>query len=392
MNDIDELAHQSSASARASVAHLAVPPTPGRSVLKPVLRIGAIGAVVAGLIFVFLILPGGGPTPTDVSGAPTTEPAGSSAAESTTYFELDVPDGWTLSVSDGSNDTSVNATFAYGAGTASDPFANADVMISVVQVPTGFDPGLGDASDIMVRGHSAMPDESADGVAQVSWLERDDLVIGLSSRHYGPVDLVAIADDLKIDGFKVTLPAAPDGMALVSSLGITEPGSAGSSVIWGLVLTNVNSESDAGQSGFVHVLLQAAPEGKGSLQFLRFFSAENPTDVTVRGTPGVMSRTVDDSGGQQAGFVAWVEDGEVFTLYVSGPDDPIAIANSLRRIDRARFVELLAANPTPTSMPPTTMPPTTSPAPTTMHPTTAPAPPTSDPQGPPGPAVTIVVP
>ncbi len=347
MNDIDELAHQSATSVRASVTHLVVPPSPGRSVLKPVQRLGAVAAVVAGLIFVFLILPRGGPTPTDVTGAPTTVSGGTSAVGSTTYFELDVPDGWTLSVSDESNYGPTDAAIAYGAGTSSDPFSDADLMIHVVPMAAGGDIGQTFRDDLKVRGHSAAHDEPADGITQVSWLERDDLAISLSSRRYSIDDLVAIADGLEIDGFEVTLPAPPDGMTLVSSIGTKETGGAGAPVRWRLDLTNTSSESELAQDGLVEVLLQAMPEGKGALPYLRHFLAESGTEVNVRGTAGIMAQTLDNSsGGPQYGSVAWIEDGEFFILNVIGPDDPVAIADSLKQIDRARFEELVAADPT----------------------------------------------
>ncbi len=376
MNDLEELAKRSADSARASVADLPIPPIPGRSVLKPVLRFGVIGSVLASLVLGLLILSGGGPTPTDVADAPATTSGGSPAAESTTYFELDVPDGWALSVSDETSYGPVDATFAYGTGTSSNPFSDADLMINAAPVAIGGDIGQSFRDDLTVRGHSAAHNEPADGVTQVSWFERDDLAIILSSRRYSLEDLVVIAEGLEIDGVEVTLPAPPDGMTLISSIGATEPDGTGTPVRWRLDLTNASSESALVQDGFVEMLLQAMPEGKGALPYLRHQLAESGTDVTVRGTPGVMTQArYDSSDGRLAGTVAWIEDGELFILNVSGPDDPVAIANSLRRIDRARFEELLAANPA--SNTPTTM---------------SPSPTTSDPEGPPEPAVTIAVP
>jgi len=383
MNDIDELAHQSAASVRASVAHLAVPPTPGRSVLKPVLRLGAVAAVVAGLIFVFLILPNGGPMPIDVAGEPTTEPAGSSATQPIPYFEFDVPEGWVLSVVENPAQMygleRVNMTLAYGAGSSADPFAKAGIMLSFIEGLDNSQPPPSGDHEIFARGHRAEHYDSLDGFASIRWDERSDLFVALRSQNYGVDDLVKIADNLLVDGFNVTLSNPPDGMTLVASVGTSESdlarsGASRHPTSWSMSITS-------GTDTRMNESVETVNAHFGLFELVKY-ADPSAVEVTVRGTTGLLEslhRYPDpetQSPPVPGAQLQWIEDGQAFMLTVIGPGDPVAIANSLRRIDRARFDELSAATQTPSTFPAGIISPPT----------------TFDPEGPPGPATTVAVP
>jgi len=238
-------------------------------------------------------------------------------------------------VSDGSDARSVNATFAFGAGTTDEPFASAGLMLSVIQVPVDEDLGDYRNSDSTVRGLPARVDISDTGVSLISWRERHDLVVG------------------------ITDPNAPRAVESWSVSAMPELSTSGP------VTLDYTATPD-------RMFLQAVPGGNGALEMVRLFAETDPTDVTVRGVSGITYRTDDGSGVQRGSVVAWVEDGKAFTLHIFGPDDPIAVANSLRRIDRARFEELLAASQR------TTIPPNAATG--------------SDPEGPRGPGTTIEAP
>jgi len=312
-----------------------------------------------------------GPAPADVAGGPDTTQSGSSPADPIPYFEFaDIPDGWVLSVSDGPSDPTgaeiTSVTRAYGAGTAEDPFADADLMIGSVESPPVLELGPAANNELLVRGHQAerSPNTARDDVGNdftsIAWTERPGLTIFLQSRRYVVDDLVRFADSLSVDGPDVTLPNPPDGMSLVSRVGDSALGS------WTMRI-------DDPESGSL-MILETLTQGTGLFELVRY---TNPgaVYVTVRGTAGVLEKMGPDPDPQAVESVRWIDNSQAIGLIVSGPGDPVAIANSLLRIDRARFEELLAANPA--SSTPSTIPPYVT---------------TSDSEGPPGPAVTIAVP
>jgi len=371
MNDLEELAHHSAASARASVADLPIPPTPGHSKSRPGLRAGLVIAASIAAITGLIHFSADGAAPADVAGGLDTTQSGSSPADSIPYFEFaEIPDGWILSVSDGPvNPTGAeltSATQAYGAGTAENPFADADLMIGIEETPSAVEFGQAVSDELLVRGHLAERSPTASGAdlgnvfRSVAWAERPDLVIFLQSRHYEVDDLVRIADSLSVDGPDVKLPNPPDGMSLISSVATAAVGP------WTMIIADPESDS--------RLILGNPTQGTGFLELVRYTNP-NARDVTVRGTVGVLGPMGPDQEPQAVESVQWIENSQVMSLIAVGSGDPVAIANSLRRIDRARFEELLAANPTSNT-------------PTTMRPYAI----TSDPEGPPGPAVTIAVP
>jgi len=361
MNSFDELADQSAAAARASVARLAIPPDTRRSGLNPVLRFGAVGALAAGLIFVFLIFPSRGPTPASVGAA---HQDGSSASRPLLYFEPDVPDGWHLKqVSENQEQMfgQVNMTLAYGAGSATEPFADAGIMLSFFgatnpDFPATFSPDKD--REVLVRGHRGEYSDPNDGFVRLSWEERHDLLIWLWSRNYDVNDLVKIAEGITVDGFSVELPNPPDGMALVSSDGISESDLASAAETPHRTSWDLTIASDTDPRKIISV--STFSSHGGPIDVIRYF---NPgvVDVEVRGTTGVLE-SFDNAYDPEtppisAGALHWIEDAQAFQLTVIGPEDPVAVANSLHPIDESRFEELLAPFPAPPIMPTATTAP-----------------------------------
>ncbi len=368
MNQFEELAHGAARSARATVSHIAIPPTPYRSATRRSVRAGLVIAATTAVIIGFIVATNGGSTPVDVAANSATTPAGDLGDEPGVYLEFDVPDGWTVEVSEGTNDPSrgaiVTAALAYGAGTSDDPFADADLTISMSKVPPGsymndttppstlvanseLATPAGATPTTLVRGHEADAGVIEAGrFNTLNWQERDDLLVGLSSNHYGSDELIKMADRLSVADFVVSLSNPPDGMSLIASHGVTETGDLQNSDLWNMYAVNDGSGSQ--------MSLAASSPQLGYLRLIRHMNP-NSVDVAIRGTTGVLEVYISDQNYQEAA-VSWIENGQAMSLSVFGSGDPVAIANSLRRIDRSRFDELLAPNPMPVNSPSTVAP------------------------------------
>jgi len=159
------------------------------------------------------------------------------------------------------------------------------------------------------------------------------------SNYYGADELIKMTDSLSVTGFVASLPNPPDGVSLTTSRGVTENGNIEKSDLWEMYAVNARSESE--------IILSAATVQLGYLSLTRHVRP-NSVDVVSRarnywssGRPHVCPDQVEGA------VVNWIKGGHPMSLFVIGSGDPVVIANSLHRIDRSRFDELLAANPMP---------------------------------------------
>ena len=363
MNQFDELARRAAESARFSVSQLAVPPSPRGSATHRSVRGGLMLAAVATVVIGLIVVANRGSTPVDVSGTPSSTSAGSSADAPGPYFEFEVPKGWVLAVTpEPSRPTgvvAVNAGLAYGAGTPDHPFADSDLSISISSISPYLYLPPDQSHEVVIRGHLGETSFGGEGFNTITWQESDRLALSISSKRYSIEAMTKIADSLIVDGLSVTLPAPPDGMSLVTSRGITQPRTDQSSDMWTMAIADPESEA--------RIILRAMEPQTGLLDFMKF-TRSDLVDVDVRGTTGVLDRTLSGDGTQEAGSIYWIEDGQAMWLLSIGSGDPIAIANSLRRIDKSRFDELVTVYPMPLPSLTTVAPKPSTPPPTTTAP------------------------
>lgn len=352
MNRLEDLAHQSAGSARDSVADLPIPSAPGRGMSR---RVAAAAVALAGAAAIIALIAssGGGSTPVDVAGSPTSLPGNTTstprAADGGPYFEFDVPEGWTLAVRFATNDPEgmarVNASRFYGAGPEDLPFRDADLGITIIELPEEIGREELDGGDLIVRGHSGESSSEAGGFESIRWHERGNLLLALRSQHYDANEMIGIAASISVDGFSVTIPDPPDNLVLVTSIGWSDSDESSPADLWTMLITDPDSPR-----GFHLSTLQTH---SGLLELDGYPNPSTTTDeVAVRGTRGVLGRETPDSGGRESSFLFWVEEGQAMILTVEGTGDPVEVANSLQRISRTRFEELLAAHPAPTSINP----------------------------------------
>ncbi len=352
MTRLEDLAHHSAGSARDSVADLPIPSAPGRGKSR---RVAAAAVALAGAaaIIALVVSSGGGQTPVDVAGSPTSLPGNTTstprAADGGPYFEFDVPEGWTLTVRSASDDPEgmarVNAAQFYGAGSGDLPFSDADLMIKIFELPEGIGQDEIVDGDIIVRGRPGESSSEAGGFESISWRERGSLLLTLRSHQYDANQLIGIADGISVDGFSVTLPDPPDNLALVASIGWSDPDESSLADLWAISITDPDSRTS--------ILLSSIHTYSGLLELDDHPDPSLSTvEIAVRGTRGVLGRGIPDESGQESSAILWMEEGQAMFLAIDGTGDPVDVANSLQRISRTRFEELLAAHPAPTSINP----------------------------------------
>ncbi len=352
MNRLEDLAHHSVGSAHDSVADLPIPPTPGQGTSR---RVAAAAVALAGAAAIIALIAssGGGQTPVDVTASPTSLPGNTTsalpAADGGPYFEFDVPEGWTLTVRTGTNDPAgiarVSASQFYGAGSGNLPFRDADLAITIIELPEriGQDESVG--GDVIVRGHSGASSSEAGGLESIRWFERGNLMLGLRSQHYDANEMIGIAASISVDGFSVTLPDPPDSLALVASIGWSNSDESHLTDIWAISITDPDSRTS--------MLLSSIQTHSGLLELDTYPDpSTRRVEVAVRGTLGVLGRETPDASGQESSSILWIEEGQAMILTIDGAGDPVDVANSLHRISRTRFEELLAAHPAPMSINP----------------------------------------
>ena len=343
---LEELARQSSASARVSVARLETPPigggAPNRSWM-PILAGVAVTALVVGGLAVLA---------RDRSDS-------DSAADSVLPTVAEVPrlglelDGWSVTYASSFEDLGTrgnrpNLSY-YGNANSDDPFADGDLMIAANPGadPSSRPPEAPGGETVEVRGAEATVSSATDlglptDATSVTWYESDvdgtATEIILVSRSFDVDRLVEIAEALTIDGDIVT-PGDNLGLdRLATAAGSPFDVLSGSDDGYLVGYTNESS------SDFVVISSTPGSLDQGS-DVLRWWTGDVAA-VEIGGRPGVLA-TFDESIPDLGPMVSWSPvDGVVTTLSHLGTDDSldlVALAGTAYEIDDATWAGYLTA-------------------------------------------------
>ena len=226
---------------------------------------------------------------------------------------------------------------AYGAGDASDPFAEADLAV-IVLGPGGSGPTQGES--VRVRGKPAtLAAGDEPGSVSLSWKERDQARITLGSRTLGRDRLIAVAEGLRVDGDRVTLGTLPPSLdGRLRRIG--------HDMVLDISMLPFFPVSTAGhvaayQAGDQVAAVATYAGDAGDLTATRYLtSADRP--IEVRGHPGWIGRS-PQNGGVVLHTILWEESPGVIAVVVGTDAEAtlLALADGLRAPSDAEWRGLL---------------------------------------------------
>ena len=343
---LEELAHQSSAAARVSVARLEAPPigggTPNRSWM-PILAGVAVTALVVGGLAVLA---------RDRSDS-------DSAADSVLPTVAEVPrlglelDGWSVTYASSLEDLDTSGNRPnlsyYGDADSDDPFANGDLLIAANPGadPSSRPPEAPGGATVEVRGTEATVSSATDlglptDATSVTWYESDldgtATEIIVVSRSFDVDRLIEIAEALTIDGDSVTPGDNLELDRLATAAGTPFDVLSGSDD--GFLVGYANESSTD------FVVISSTRGGLDQVSDVLSWWTGDVVAVEIDGRPGVLA-TFDESMPDLGPMVSWSPvDGVVTTLSHLGTDDSldlVALAGTAYEIDDATWAGYLTA-------------------------------------------------
>lgn len=342
---LEELARQSSVAARASVAHLELPPIGEQSTARPLKAVLAGAAVsaalVAGLAFVVSNRSGDVADPADEVPVVVDVPR----------LALPEDSGWTVTfaadaASFGGRGLSRPTYTYYGTSATDDPFGSGDLLIATYDATAGAEiEPMPESEAIEVRGvtgrlgsgsDSGLPGDSN----SIEWIENGAdgtaLHVILVSRSFDGERLLSIAEALAID--TAAAETTPDAGLGLDALA-TEPGTPFDSF-------GVSSEGSLigyEREGNSLVLNTTRGDVHREAVVMRWWFA-SLDGVTIDGRPGYSSQPADMQAGMGLVTIWAPRDGVIANLMYFGADeavDPIALAESAIELDDAAWEALV---------------------------------------------------